>query len=313
MNKLCIVFNTCGIKQPENIPFYLDNLKAILRNTMFEHTGVKLVLSSCMSSTTAISQLAGYFGHQMSYNVVQEILPVNITFNLAIKNVVKSYGEFEGYMYIESGVSFWNCYNGIEKLYNAMRSGPYGIVHTKASNDNGYEWCLRGSHLGDIINPTVLPTGVAVNMHCAIYHNDLYRAYGGCAPDIFCSDASESVHPFMCAGVDRKILIYPDVEILHVGMVDGASSGHRGEDKPFTMRKDIPKKEDMRTLYERGKAFGMGFEECQPSFGCLHDPTLYTDDGSCLKQDELRDFIAKEIFLQPSDFNYENIKHVWVP
>lgn len=314
MNKLAIIMNICGIKQPENIPFYLDNIRAILRNTMVkDEFGVKVILSSCMSSETAVSQLYGYFGHQLCYNVVQEILPVNITFNLAIKNAVKYFGEFEGYMYIESGVSFWNCYQGIKKLYEAMQSGPYGIVHAKASNDNGYEWCLRGNSLGDITSPTVLAPGVAVNMHAAIYHNDLFKAYGGCAPDIFCSDASESVHPFMCAGVGRKILIYPEVEVLHVGMVDGASSGHRGTEKPFTMRKDIPRKDDMKILYERGKQFGFGFEECQPNFGCLHDPDCYDEKGNAKDQAGLKQFIRDEIFLQQGEFHYDMIKHHWIP
>ena len=98
-NKLLAVYNTCGI-QRDNTKWYIECIRSFLNQDL---DGARVVLSSCRNSPTSIKEVYQAFGDEISYCLTPERHTVNITFNNAVQRSVENFGEFEGYMYIDSG------------------------------------------------------------------------------------------------------------------------------------------------------------------------------------------------------------------
>ena len=102
-NKLLVVYNTCGFSGREPVDWYIDCIKNILAQDL---EGTKVVLSSCGNSSETIKKLVSTFGRSISYNLIHDRITVNQSFNHTVAKCVERYGEFEGYLYIDSGINF---------------------------------------------------------------------------------------------------------------------------------------------------------------------------------------------------------------
>ena len=77
MNRLLVVFNTCGLSNRCNVGSYLNSINSILNQDL---DGVRVALSSCMNQPNDIGMLQAQLGDSIDSNLNHEILPVNVTF-----------------------------------------------------------------------------------------------------------------------------------------------------------------------------------------------------------------------------------------
>lgn len=315
--KILAVYNTCGLSGRNNVSYYIEALNSIL-NQQFE--GVKIVISDCCSHPYIRNELQNTFRSQINYNFIDDVVPVNVTFNHTVLKSIQEFGEFEGYLYVDSGVKFTNN-NQLAQLYNILKSGPYGMVSARVDEDSGtfvnfglgeYEGDQSQEHKLFKQGNLIIPVGKAVNLHCQIFSNDIQQYYGKCFTDIFASWCSESVFSFVCAAIQKKWIVVKDVIMHHQQGVDGQSSGfnpqvwklhgNKNIDHPFCIPSIIQ-------VMKEGRPYGLGYEECQNII--MHDKTQYDQEGYCVNE-KLKQYIKEKLFLQPSQFDYQTILHTWI-
>jgi len=301
--KCIVVFNCCGLRGLERIDKYLQHIDSLLKQ---ETLGTfRVVISGCLSTTHAKRLLAEKLGDRVSYNWITTRVPVGTSFNHSVLEAVKEFGPAEGYVYVDSGV---DCtFPGMLERMDDRRQQGFAMVHVHVDEDTGFEWL--GVRMPEDGSDYVVPVGRTCNLHMQMFSHELLQAYGKLMPDIFASDTSESIFTFMCAAIRRKMLILNGPVIRHQAMLDGASSGFQRGQVPFKITK-----EDFNARIDSGYDWAFGYEECQGRL--MHDPAKYTEDGWVVTEDlrtGLEKFIRTKMFLQPAEFDYDDIEHEWIP
>lgn len=305
MKKVLVVFNTCGISGRENVGFYINAINNILAQNFQD---CRICISSCLNTPATQDILTRAFGNLVTYNFINEPQPVNVTFNKSVQDCVNHFGEFETYLYLDSGVDFEGQVDIISTMYNLHKSGPYGMTSTLATNDNGTEWFLGYS--GAPPTDFIVPVGKSLNLHCQIFDNEIYRNFDKrLMPDIFRSFCSESVLSFICAAIKKKWVIVGNRLVYHLKANDGPSSGfpnrHSWDDTYLT-----PKTMAEIIADPIARSSGFGYEECGNIF--IHDHSKYDEEGY-VRNDELRKFILENIFLSKELLDYDKIYHRFIP
>lgn len=304
-----------GLSGRENIPYYVDSIRSLLsQKGNFE---AKIAISACCPSPAWQIQGMNTFREIVSYNYILGNYPLSITFNHTVDKCIEAFGEFDGYLYVDSGISFWdpsNRYDALETLINTHKSGPYAITAAMPSNDDGRQWWgIEYKANEDFI----FPVGKTTNMHCQIFSEKWRQAYGKILPDIFASHCMESVFSHMCAAINSRFIITPQVHLLHNHSMDGASIGSRNSDPDRAPMSRIfetggllyKTKKEMDDVYRRGKHLGFGIEECKIFWP--HDPTCYDENGYA-KSPLLKDFLRNEMYLSREEFDYGTIPHQFI-
>ena len=318
-NKLIIVYNTCGISGRENVPLYVKNIYAVL-NQKFDN--FKVVLSSCLNSRQVRHNLVDEFKNNISYNFIDSFIPVNISFNHTVMKAVEYFGPADGYLYVSSGISLANDINIVQKLYDLHVSGPYGITSARVDKDSGLVFWLLGGDIADESRQKeifqngnfVVPVGKTVNSHCEIFDHSIFENFNRrVMPDIFASQASESIWSFITACLGKKIIIHKEAIVEHAIGSDGGSSGFRPEPTgqpgwkhtlPYAPRRieDIISEPEAREC-------GLGYEECQKIL--LHDVSKFDVDGNCLDPQRLKRFLTN-FYLPEENFRYDLIDSAFI-
>ena len=318
-NKLIVIYNTCGISGRENVPLYIENIHAIL-NQKFDN--FKVVLSSCLNTSHVRTSLLNEFRNKISYNLIDTMIPVNISFNHSVMKAVETFGIADGYLYVSSGISLEHDKNIIQKLYDLHVSGPYGITSARVDKDSGLVFWLLGGDIADESRQEeifqngnfIVPVGKTVNSHCEIFDHSLFEAFDSrLMPDIFASQASESIWSFITACLHKKIIIHKDAIVRHLTGSDGGSSGFRPEwtGQPgwkHTLPYAPIKIEDIIAQKE-AKDCGMGYEECQKIL--LHDPNKFDINGHCIDSQRLKTFLMN-FYLPKENFRYDLISSTFI-
>ena len=306
-NSLLLVYNTCGISGRDNAEYYFSAMKTILREKL---PGAKIVVSSCMNSKAVQQRLVDEFLNLgVSFNFIEEKLPVNVTFNHTVLESVRRFGRFEGYMYIDSGISINE--GTLPEIYARIKTGKYAMIAAETDTDTGYHsWFGTHSLPGSDIDFCV-PIGKTINLHAQIFTDELFEAYGQrIIPDIFAGHCTESVFSFMCAAIKRKFCVCRGNIVQHLPNMDGGSSGFKPDGvetwdhvfrSPRTMAQIIQDPD--------AKACGFGYEECRQIM--LHDPEQFDSDLFC-KNDRLKEFIKTNLFLPNELMNYGDVKHSFI-
>lgn len=301
-NKILVVFNICGIKGRINTDYYISAINSILDQ---DFDGFHVTLSSCKSSPIELNKLKKIFGDRISYYITDELRTVNVTFNHAVIKTVENLGEFDGYLYVDSGIHFQNQKNILQQIYNLYKSGPYGMVTVSASNDTGFpEWLPFAQPPKE---DYIIPVGRACNLHCQLFSNELYKEFYKIIPDIFVAYCTESVFSFYCAAIKTKWIILGNYIVYHDKGIDGATAGfdHTG-----------PKGRNWDNLFEgsvldwkndpRAQANGFGFEEMQGIF--YHNKSQYDENGFCINED-LKEYIKEKLYMK---LDYSTIEHKFI-
>lgn len=330
-NKLLVCYCVCGVRGLERIDLYLQHLASLQAQTL---AGVRICIKGTLSTRECKRVLQSKLGDSVSYLWLDELVPVNVGFNAAVKRCIKAFGPFDGYVYSASDVDLLGVPMGfnsplglmeIEERLNYLTMMHYrmsptdplargaAMVVSRCDGDCGFEdsnnWCgvdTKAIKAGDY----VIPVGKGVNCHFQLFSHELVEAYGAPMPDIFTGDTTESVFTFLCAAIKRKMLMMSKPVIRHIGMMDGASAGfqRRGEGLYGAVLR--PHHTNLKRICEEGHRYGMGYEECQSLH--LHDPGKFDADGNAL-DDRLLPFLRDNLFLPPDQLDYDLLQGEFLP
>ena len=317
MNKLLCIFNCCGIKGLERFDRYIRHIESCLHQ---DGDGWRVVVSGCCSTRSCKSVLRQKFANRVSFNWIDQVLPVFTTCNHTVDQCVQRWGAFDGYVYLDSGVDIgagpWpheedersSVFNRLydllvtEKADSGHREVWWknAMVAVGVDEDTGYEWWgLRPPRGEDF----VIPVGRTINLHSQVFSEELRQAYGRILPDVFASDTGESIFTFMTAAIGRRFLLMGKPTVRHEHSMDGASVGFRG--KPLTFKVEMS---EFRRRLDEGKPLGFGYEECQSVL--MHDPSKFDANGNATEPG-LRQWIKDSMFLKPEEFDYSQVKHTF--
>ena len=310
MNKVLLVYNTCGIRG-DNTKHYIECINTFL-NQNFED--FRIVLSSCKNSTECIKELYTTFGNKISYCLTPELHTVNITFNNAVRKAVKEFGDFESYMYVDSGCWFEDD-DIIQKTYDCLKSGPYGIVAVQVDNDEALDVLdPKFKHSTDKIQITgedyIIPMGKSINQHVHLFSHKVFKNCNDkIEPDVFAAHCSESVFNYIAAASSQRWVIMADKQVNHHRSIDGASAGfsHHSFDHGNTWNNLLYDRDALDFINdEEARAVGVGYEECNNVMN--HDPNAYDENGFALYPDKLLDKVNQYFFLTDDELDYDEIK-----
>lgn len=322
--KILVVYNTCGISGRENSDQYLSSIESVLLQEIGGGNDFDLVMSSCLNTEDTMDKVYKAYGKAIHYNLIQERHPVNVTFNHSVDKVVERRGEYDGYLYMDSGSNFSAYPNLLNTLCQYLSTDKYAMITPQPSSDTEY---FAGLGVGDFRGDDqkarkvlfkngdyLIPPGRGMGTHVNLINNKVRQAFGRVYPDIFASHCTESTFSFICASVKRQWVLLHDFVIEHKVSVDGQSSGfspaewqyHGGQtwDHPYKIKSVYD-----RICTPRGYEVGMGYEECRGIM--MHDPDCF-DDNYHAKNDELKDYIKDTLYLKPEELNYEEIKHEFI-
>tara|TARA_R110000737_G_scaffold169583_2_gene195559 strand:- start:957 stop:1913 length:957 start_codon:yes stop_codon:yes gene_type:complete len=310
MKKYLIVYNICGISGKDNSDYYIDALKTIRDQDFQDYI---LAVSACQNPLEQISKIKQNCRVDF-INSIEDTLPVNITFNDTVRECIEEYGEFEAYLYLDSGVKFTEP-SQLGTLIRLYESGNFGMVSAQVDNDFG--WCWFG--LNEYARPRlaqdlIVPIGLACNLHCQLFSKDIFNYYGNVIPDIFRSYCTESVFSFVNSALKKKWVISSDVRVHHAFEVphgrpndgdglDGHSSGFKAP--PGTWDDVYPP----RTMAEiiqipKGTESGFGFEELR---GIKKHKADCFDENFYCTNENLKEFIKENLYREPPHFDYTEI------
>jgi hypothetical protein len=316
--KILAVYNTCGIGG-DNTGWYIESINTLLNQDL---GGVRVMLSSCKNSPECIKEIYSVFREKISYFLTPEVYTVNITFNKAVQEVVRRTGEFDGYMYIDSGCTMDDQQDIFSLTYKTMLKDNNGIIIVQTDTDEclenlGPSYLYQSPEIQIKDSDLVVPIGVSVNQHVALFSNEIYKRYGKLYPDVFAAFCSESVLNYIAASVRLRWVIMADKQVRHLKAVDGPSSGftHRVEakDKDGKMIKDnfwnnLLYNRDVLEFLNNKEAYesGLGYEECNKIMP--HNPEAYNKEGFCKDPARLSKVIEEYLYLSDKELNYNKIK-----
>jgi hypothetical protein len=312
MKKLLVIYNTCGISGRFNFDHYRDSLHSILRQDL---DGIEVALSSCLNNEGEIFMLKEEFGDRISYNTINQKLPVSVTFNHTVEKCREKLGDFEGYVFVDSGINFEDQTRALSDLYDLFKSDNYGMAAARTDDDAGFDVWFGTDMSGDDLfskGHFEVPLGSAVNLHVQIFSQDLVDIYQRPLPDIFAGQCMESVFGFLCSAVKTKWVVHKDLILKHLTGMDGPSSGFspNGWEAQGNKRWDhlFVVTDPIEDIIRRGIDFGMGYEEYQGI--AIHREDQFDDDGYCIN-DDLWHYIRDNLFLKQRQFDYDNIIHTF--
>jgi len=307
--KLLVVYNTCGIKR-DNTDWYIKCINSLLDQ---DFDGYKIVLSSCLNSPACFKKIYNTFGNKISYCYHAEPHTVNITFNKTVQECVKHYGEFEGYVYVDSGVVF-NYHDVLCRAYDLYKSGPNAFVTIQVDSDTGFDQIGLQNESSESVQiksrDFVIPVGSACNLHSQIFSNEAYKTYNNkLMPDVFKAYCTESTFSFLCAALKKKWVILKDMSVHHKKGCDGAStsvphwSPEHGNpwNNLFFGRNAMDFINDPEAI-----SAGLGYEECNKIM--VHDPNKYDENGFSKEPQKLIEMIKKYFLLTEGELSYDKIK-----
>ena len=130
MKKIAVIYNICGLGNPQNVKVYKEALNSILTQTFMPNC--ELFISSCMSKPHVENDLRITYDKKINFNWIDENLPLTVTFNHTVRKAIEIYGNFEGYLYVDSG-SVMNGPRDIEALYERLQTNKYAMISTTSN------------------------------------------------------------------------------------------------------------------------------------------------------------------------------------
>ncbi len=291
--KILVVYNICELAGKENYDYYIPAIQSILSQ---EFDSFKVAVSGCKVSYNTKQRLKLAFGSNLFYNWIEEVLPLNTTFNHTVKKCFER-GDFESVVYVDSGVTLGENKKILQKMWD-RNNGDYGMITYRVDSDMGFDqWKIKPPHNTDMI----VPLGKAINLHLQLFPREFYEQYGErILPDVFASDTSESIFTFMCAAINKKWVMTHETPAVHLTGLDGPSVGFRNK-KPLLFRTE----KNINQICAQGINVGFGYEECRPVL--KHNPACYENDKH-KNPEVLKEFIKNYCFIEDNNF-YNSINH----
>jgi hypothetical protein len=307
--KLLVIYNTCGISGRNNTDWYVKSLNKLLEQNFDNY---RVVFSSCLNSEECRDEIFSTFGGKISYCHHSQPHTVNVTFNKTVQECVKHFGEFEGYLYVDSGILFTDD-AAMKNAYDLFKRGTAAFVTIQVDTDTGFDQIGLEHETGSSqVNEEnmVIPVGKACNLHSQIFSNEAFKVFNKkLMPDVFKAYCTESTFSFLCAALKKNWAVLKEVMLHHKKGVDGASSSvpHWSPEhgNPWN---NLFCGRDARQFIEDPAAqeAGLGYEECNEIM--MHDPTKYDEKGHSKSPQKLIEMINKYFFLTEEELDYDKIQ-----
>lgn len=309
-DRFLVVYNTCEINHV-NVWWYIDCIQNLLKQ---EYDNFQVAVSGCKISAATKAALMAKFGNKICYNYIEDIVPVNVTFNHTVDVISKSKGPFDGYIYIDSGMNTQDKVTALSEINARSSTRQFGMVTLQPSTDTGYQMWFGLPEVGYAFTGQdfIVPVGKAIPLHFQYFDHKLLEYYGRVIPDIFKTFCTESTFSFLNAALGLKWVIVKDLVIPHnkasdgpCGLVKGNYYDEDGGREPWNCllgNLDIKK----LIMTEDGKRLGMGYEEAQGVF--MHDSACYDANGFALNP-ELKSFIKKNLFVPREVVDYDKLTY----
>lgn len=339
--KILVVYNICGIKR-EAPDWYIECIQNLLDQ---DFDGFRVVVSSCMNSKKCIKRLYDNFGNKISYCLFPEKNVIQTTFNKAVIESVKKFGEFEGYMYIDSGVNFEKQRNILSEAYKRLETDKYGIITIQTDTDTAFN-DLMGGYIGDTViadspdafsewsksrggyvyqtefgdiqikgEDFVVPPGGSCNLHVSLFSNEYWKAFDKkLSADVFVAFCAEASYIYSCKAIKKDWVIVADLQVRHMKAIEAPCSGFATVsaqtknywDNLFCGRSALEWMND-----PEAKRVGLGYHNhpnAPLESRMQYDLEAYNEDNTAKYPEELRQIILKYFFLTEEELNYEKIK-----
>lgn len=333
MSRILVVYNICGVKKDNTYqyPIFLDSIAS----QKFDGE-VVVAVSACQPRERTIPHLNKEFPN-FHYNVMEDLYPVNVTFNKTVLDCVDRFGAFDGYFYQACDVTMKteDTYQG---LFNCLQSGDSnGLIAAQIDRDSCYAYGLKlggGRHGVDDERAReemfrdgkdyTVPIGKACAAHLLLFSPNILEYYGRLLPDLFAAYCTESIFSFVCAAIKRNWIISKDYHIYHVASMDSPSAGFRPEkrepepyDYPIPQFAEYHEKFGLADGQKRAdsllhifqndyaKSIGLGYEECEEI--AMHDDTQFDSNHFCLNTD-LAKYIKEHAYVGSHILDYDKIE-----
>jgi hypothetical protein len=307
MKKILVIYNCSGIVR-DLYDMWYNHLMGILNQ---DYENYHVCVSGCKISDNSKEKLINLkqqYPNKLSLIFIDDILPVNITFNKSCIEMSKN-NDYDVYMYVASDVSFNNDRDVLTRLCDLHFSrNDIGITSAVVNYDSGIEPWLGAEVFNNILEREnyIVPVGKTCNLHAMLFDKKIFEAYDTrIIPDIFRTYCTESVFSFITASLKLKFIIHNKSLLLtHLGHSDGSSGGFtgiRGWTDLYLSKIPV----EQRLMSEDAWNTGFGYEECQNIF--MHNQSKYNENDNHINPDELLDFNKKNIFLSSEEFDYNSV------
>lgn len=296
-DKLLVVYNICGIKgdDRDRLNYYLAAIESIHQQD-FKH--FHLAISSCLNSDYICDSLTNFSDIFIRY---PDPYPVNVTFNKTVDLCVQKYGEFNSYIFIDSGILLTRP-DVLKNLYNESLSDAV-MVSVGCDTDTGItDWFPE---FGNNI-PSKFRVGLdkALNLHCQLFSNEIRQKFGRILPDLFESYGTECSFPSICSSLNKKWIHLNDVVVEHRRGMDGPSSAFSGGRHDAVYRRPENIFQIMFSIEAMECGIGYeGFRGIKMADRSKYDKNEYAID------DKLFNFIKDNLYLPKEYLDYVNIKY----
>jgi len=213
--KFLVVYNICEVKVQDHNR-YCHHLEQLLK---FNYKNYKLMVSGCKVTRNTKRIIFEKFKDKISYYFCENLVPVNMTFNRAVQRAVQHYGEFDGYIYIDSGIDIGESYNILNEIKERFNTNQYGMITIQVNTDHMQEQWFRGltgpglDHDYMIRKEDfIIPVNRCTNLHFQCFHNKIYKEFNNkIIPDIFYCWCTESCFAIITAAIDMKWVLLKDI------------------------------------------------------------------------------------------------------
>jgi hypothetical protein len=314
--RVLVVYNICGIKF-NNLEMWSNHLQDILNQ---EYSNFTVAVSGCVVSEDSkieLEKLKDKYSN-IVFNWIEDILPVNVTFNHTVQVCTEQLGEFDGHLYVASDVKFGTDTKVVEKLVYLHQNSNSAMTYALVDNDHGLDgW--YADVWGDLdkmleTDHFCINIGRTANMHVILFDKSIYQTFNNkVIPDIFASHCTETTYSYLTAALGKKYVVHnKDIMLGHIGFADGHSVGFINEIQyndsiawKHLFKSSIPAED--RLLSAEAKASGFGYEAHR---GLLpHDESMYDENENHIEPEKLLGFLKKAIYLSDDEFNYKTINY----
>lgn len=319
--KLLVVYNICGIKY-DNLEMWTNHLKDILDQS---HPDCTVAVSGCVVSEKSKIELQKFKDkyNNIVFNWIDDILPVNVTFNHTAQVCVDQFGEFDGYLYVASDVKFGTDTEVLSKLDYVHSNSNSALTYALVDNDHGLDgWYAE---VWDDLNQLLdkdhfcINIGKTANMHVLLFDKEIYSQFNRkLVPDIFATHCTETTYSYLAASLGKKYVVHnKDIMLKHIGFADGHSIGFIGEIQyndsiswKHLFKSKTPAED--RLLSQEAKESGFGYGEWLPTKLMPRDESMYDENENHKEPQKLLDFLKKAIYLSDDEFDYNKINYTFI-
>jgi len=309
-NDILVVYNISHTFGKDKTDHYIDTINSILGQDNYDQNynrdiDYRLVISARRNYIEQLNNLLEEFGDRIDIIRYEDVYTSNVTFNKTVQECIKKYGNFRGYLYVDSGVIL-NNRDVIKNIFERMKNSAYSMITVQTNISNGFLGWLGFDYVKS--KDFIVPVGEACNLHCQLFMHDLYNTYDKrIIPDVFRAYCTESVFSFLNAAIRKKWVIIKDIIVNRTVEDDRCNDFNTVSEKFGNSWNNLLFDRDATSFIKDSEAInaGLGYEEIYDVM--RHRKDMYDENGASLDPKNLKKIILKYFFLNKEELDYDQI------